>query len=72
MTATEPMTVEEATKLIRQFAYNQVQTTHQANRGKGEQQKGTAKEERKLIAKLLRRLTGVEPTDEQIDATIFT
>lgn len=75
MNATEikldKLTMEEAANLVKRFAYNQVQTTHQYNSRKGVQNKGTAKQERKLIAELLYRLTEKEPTPEQIESAVF-
>lgn len=66
----DKLTMEDAAKLIKSFASNQVRSAHQCNR-KGVQNKGTAKEERKLIAELLERLTDEEPTPEQIESAIF-
>lgn len=60
---------EEAKQLIIAFGLNQTAITLASNRTRGIP-KSMARRERKLVADLLRAITGKKPTEEDVDDVI--
>ena len=65
-----PTDTHEAIEMLHRFVEAEVEIVKQCNRGSGKISKRAEKEEVRAMADIFRRLTGVDPTPDTINAIL--